>query len=278
MVTLRSRSTVVLGVLLVLSIGVGAEEPASWYKAYEEGIRLLQQGKAAGARASLELALELRSTEGLRIATTPGRYLDYVPHVYLSVAAHMTGDVAEARRQLRLAEQSGIALESEAGRSLLESMRHLLGEEQAVAIPAREGYREFERKPVVLSSDEFEVLRRNVANRCGLPSETSVSLSPWYFHYELGLELARRGDPQRALDSLLEATERRPEPRRQARMYGMWFIDYTPYFQIAKVHAELQNYACARDAMEISERLGELRPDSPLYSEWQELSRFFDRQ
>ena len=55
--------------------------------------------------------------------------------------------------------------------------------------------------------------------------------------------------------------DRRPDPQRKARLYGMWFMDYLPYLQIARAHAQLGNRECALDALRLSEELGEVLPD-----------------
>jgi hypothetical protein len=68
----------------------------------------------------------------------------------------------------------------------------------------------------------------------------------------------KRGDPQRALDALVAATDRRSLPQRGARMYGMWFTDYHPYLEIAAAHVQLGNWSCAFDALSLSRQLGEV--------------------
>lgn len=133
------------------------------------------------------------------------------------------------------------------------------------------GYRDFEPQPPVLSDEQLQEVEREVLRRCGLDGATPARQAPWYFHYELGLELARRGDPQRALDALLEATERREASKRGARMYGMWFTDYLPYFQIARLHVVLGNWSCAADALRRSEEEGEVSPETREYPELLEL-------
>jgi hypothetical protein len=84
-----------------------------------------------------------------------------------------------------------------------------------------------------------------------------------YARYELALELERKGDYPRALQQLIDAVSLRPNPQRRARMYGMWLIDYYPYFHIAREHVRLENWACARNAIEISQRLGEIPTGEP---------------
>jgi hypothetical protein len=137
--------------------------------------------------------------------------------------------------------------------------------------PSARDYKSFERKPTVLSDAELNRLRGVVLSRCGLAPTTNPTSAPWYFHYELGLELERRGDPQRALDAFLEAATRKARPARMSRMYGMWFKDYTPYFEIAKVHVVLGNWQCAADALHASERTEEVGKGDQAYFEFQEL-------
>jgi hypothetical protein len=104
-------------------------------------------------------------------------------------------------------------------------------------------------------------IRREVLSRCRLPADSKAADAPWYFHYELGLSLlGDHGDPQRALDALIDSVDRRPEPQRKARLYGMWFLDYLPYIQIAKAHAQLGNRECALDALRLSQEMGEVSP------------------
>jgi hypothetical protein len=138
----------------------------------------------------------------------------------------------------------------------------------AVQVP---DYKVFKRKPTVLSDEELNRLRAVVLSRCGLAPATRPAESPWYVHYELGLELERRKDPQRALDAFLEAAARKARPARQSRMYGMWFRDYQPYFEIAKAHVALGNWHCAADALATSERSGEIGASDRGYLELQEL-------
>jgi hypothetical protein len=137
--------------------------------------------------------------------------------------------------------------------------------------PSQPTYKEFSRKPVSLTEDEFAKIRRRIARQCGLRPESDLSRAPWYFHYELALELARKADPQRALDALIEATAHRPWPERGARMYGVWFTDYLPYFQIARLHVQLGNWVCASDALRLSEEMREISKSDSESRELKEL-------
>lgn len=257
--------------LLVLSGAVEASSP-TWYERYERGLRLLEEGNAPEAREAFRAALALRPTEGLQVPTRPMQYLDYLPHLYLAISSQMLGEVEEARRHLQAAERSGMAERTEAGRPLLVAYQQLLRGELSRQYQ-RPRFSIYPERPTVLSEEEFESLKGEVLARCAIPPTSKLAQLPWYAHYELGVEVARRGDPQRALNLFIDAVSRRPNPQRRARMYGMWLIDYYPYFNIARSHLKLGNVECARDALEVSSKLREIVPAAPEYSEFLALQR-----
>lgn len=243
-----------------------ATASGTWYDHYERGVRLIEQGQAAAARAELESALAARPKEGLQVATRPQQYTDYLPHLYLAIANQMAGDVDAARKALARAEDSGVATRSEVGRPLLVAYELLLRGDNTGRM-ARPAYAVYTEKPPVLSEEDFNTLRNDVMTHCNLPRETKNADLPWYARYELALELERKGDYPRALRQLIDAVAVRPNPRRRARTYGMWLIDYYPYFHIAREHMRLENWECAQNAMEISQRLAEIPTDAPEINE-----------
>lgn len=252
--------------LLLILVAVPAF-PATWYEQYEEGVRLVEQGKATQARPLLEAALAARGQESLQTPTRAQQYIDYLPHLYLAIANQMTGDLAAARKQLAMAEDSGMAAKSEVGRPLLVAYEILLRGDTNVR------FDKYTAKPPVLTEAEFSRLRGDVLKECNLPPDTKSSESPWYANYEIGIELERKGDYPRALTHFIDAVERRPNPQKQARMYGMWLIDYYPYFHIARSHVRLGNWECAKSALEISQRLNEVPNGSPEMAEYLSMER-----
>lgn len=258
--------------LALLLLAAPAASAATWYDHYEKGVRLIEQGNAAAAKTSLEAALAERSQEGLQVPSRPQQYLDYLPHLYLAIASQMTGDMEAARKQLALAETSGMAAKSEVGRPLLVAYQLLLRGGNTTKFTM------FEAKPPVLTEEEFALLRNDVLSKCDLPLDTKLSEAPWYANYELGLALERKGDYPRALTHFIEAVAHRPNPQKQARMYGMWLIDYYPYFHIARSHVRLENWQCAKNALDISQRLGEVPNNAPELSELLSLQKMTEQK
>lgn len=105
--------------------------------------------------------------------------------------------------------------------------------------------------PMSLTPQAAEALRRKVLVECGLP-ETQRDNLPWYFHFEYGRELLDAGDARRAVVQLTQSVDMNPDPGAEQRIYGMWYIDYLPYYQLAQAHARLGNWPCAANALRLS--------------------------
>ena len=263
-------------ILLAVVLAAGTAQLA-WYESYEQGVRLIEQGKGAEAIPLLESALAARSAEALQIPARSHQYIDYLPHLYLAIAKQMSGDIDAARKHLATAETSGVASKSEVGRPLLIAYQLLLRGDTNVR-SARPAFATYSDKKPLLTEEEFHTLRNDVLTRCDLPADTNLRSAPWYANYELGLELERKGDFPRALQHFIDAVSTRPNPQRQARMYGMWLVDYYPYFHIARSHARLENWECAKNALEISHRLSELPRNAPELNEFMSLQRETERR
>ncbi len=262
-------------VMLVAANAVASGLP--WYSHYDRGLALIDEGKAAEAVIEFEEAIAKRSKPGTAVRVYSNRYIVYVPHLYLAIAAQMSGDMDKAKSSLENAKQLGVAGETEVGKTLIPAYEVLLARAGPTSVAKtddtenRGNYRAFEDKEEVLSEDEYDELRQQVEERCGLIGTSERSKMAWYFHYEMGLALAGRDDPQRALESLISAVDRRPASQRDARMYGMWFTDYLPYFQIARAHTALSNWECALDALEVSRKMGEIDEDDEEYAEFRKM-------
>lgn len=250
----------ILAVVLLLATPSG-----TWFEHYDRGLRLIEQGQGPAAREELQAAFALRKEERLQVATRPQEYIDYLPHLYLAIANQMAGDVEAARSHLARAEDTGIAAKSEVGRPLLVAYELLLRGDNTGRY-SRPAYAVYASRPPVISDAEFKQLRQDVMTKCNVAPDTTKA--PWYARYELGLELERKGDYSRALAEMIDAVALRPNPQQRARMYGMWLIDYYPYFHIARSHVRLENWQCARNALDISQRVNEIPPSAPEFQEF----------
>ena len=279
-----SSRALAAGAIALALIGAGASaqpapgrsaEELPWHEHYELALRAIEERQAAAAIAHLEEALVQRPVPELRAPTTGVRYVDYVPYAYLAVAHYLAGDLEASRINLDRSKRAGAVLGSDEGARLVSAYETLLERRATGSGSERTGaprsFREYDPPPPTLSEQEAERIRNEVAMRCGVTRASSRL--PWYYYYELGLALRSRGDSSHALEALIEATDRRPVPKQRAFMYGMWFIDYLPYFEIAKLHCELGNLECARDALLLSEAYGEAGTSKQVQVDLQELKR-----
>lgn len=262
---------VLLGVLGISAAVAFAAAP--WYVSYERGLEAFRKGDQETARAEFEEALASRPQEGLHVPTDGLHSVDYLPHLYLAIACYHLGDLEAASDQVAAARRSGVAAGSSVGGPLLDHYEMLIrsgtllpatvhhkDDAQPPVVTAEEvaALQTANRQPGVLSKKEMAQVTRETLTRCGVPPDTGVDKAPWYFHYEMGLTMAKKGDFQRAVDFLIAAAERKPMPDQAARMYGMWFTDYRPYLEIASNHALLGNWRCAVNALALSEKTGEV--------------------
>ncbi|MCS7312603.1 MAG: hypothetical protein NZ742_06785 [Acidobacteria bacterium] len=90
----------------------------------------------------------------------------------------------------------------------------------------------------------------------------------WYYYYELGLQRLRDGNAQAAVENLLQAIEKGPEPGPRRRTYGTFFRDFYPYLYLAKAYLSLKRCPEATQAITMSVQRERINPGSPLYGEF----------
>lgn len=132
----------------------------------------------------------------------------------------------------------------------------LLAPACALAAPPAEQSDSRVLQSISLQPEAANALRRKVLIQCGIDPNRYVL--PWYFHFEYGRSLLEMGDARRAVVELSQSIELKPESQPRKRTYGMWYLDYLPYFQLAEAHAMLQNWPCAENAMQLSRSMGEI--------------------
>lgn len=202
----------------------------------------------------------------------------YLPYVHLAAAQYESKQFAVARAALVQSQVYGIASTTEEGTRLLDSYG---GPIMKVALTPEEmryasSYITGQHQNYSLTPQEADRIRSKVMRRCAVSSDITDNNLPWYFHYEYGLDLIEAGDSQRAVEVLSIGASKRKESGRDRRMYGMWFIDYLPYYQIAVAHSKLGDWESAYDAIRTSRNFNEFSPDSSDYDDFVELEQLID--
>ncbi|MEM7708794.1 MAG: hypothetical protein AAF358_24800 [Pseudomonadota bacterium] len=244
---------------------------------YRYGLESLERGEFTAAVSAFEKAVADDPQPRLAVLA---KDVDYLPHLNLAVARHEAGDAKGAREALDRSAGLGVVRQSYLGRQVWDryALNIMATDSEMLAENQEADFRTFERRDFTLPDTEVTAIKRQVLRRCALTGKGPTDEMPWYFHYEFGLELMEAGDPQRALDELILAANLREDSKRNSRMYGMWFTNYLPYFQIAQAHSKLGNWQCAMDAMRISARQSEYSPVDPGYEQYSDLQKLIMRQ
>jgi len=236
--------------------------------AYQTGVAHFEQGDLEAATASF--------IKAIRMAPEPqAGNVEYLPYIYLSASRFRLGQIREARDALVQSQVYGVAAKTQAGQLLLDRyaaaiMSAPLDDEQYVSEPQSSPVTD---ESFLLDDDQVELIRAKVLRRCAVSSKVAQNKLPWYFHYEFGVDLLKAGDAKRAVDAFILGANVEQDPHRGKRMYGMWFIDYLPYYQIALARSKLGEWESARAAMLTSKNLGEFTPSDPDYESFSKLDQ-----
>jgi hypothetical protein len=130
----------------------------------------------------------------------------------------------------------------------------------------------------VVTDVELEIIRERVLKRCGLSSRLAENKLPWYFHYEFGMELIKEGAAAQAIEPLQMTANLKSESARGTRMYGMWFVNYLPYYQMSLAYSELGEWELAWDALQMSEQLVEFSPGDFEYDKFESLKSLIEQK
>lgn len=279
-----------LGVLLsVLAYTAQAETFSNYQEVYRNGLAQLQRGETRAAFESFYQAISLESTP------RPGPDA-YLPYVNLSIALFESGQTRAARDALIQSQVYGVAANTDEGRALLDryaanimsapldnSKMALLAPVKPTAKTAGPATAEPKSIPntpdtvavATAASVEADVIADNdsTVKRCAATINRSDDKLPWFFYYQCGVELMKAGNAEMAVSAFEMGANAHEDPRRGKRMYGMWFIDYLPYYQMALAHSQLGNWESANAAIKSSETYGEFSPGDPDYGSFSALDR-----
>ena len=253
----------------IMSTNINASElPCDLH--YATALDFMSNGKYVEASQELEQAIRLAPTPTL---SNP----EYLPYIQLAVASFKAERFSSARQALIQSQIHGFATKSDTGVKLINKYAANI----MTAPPSNDvellpqmsvaSFMDVNQGEYIISEENAELIRSAVLRRCAVSSKLDSNKLPWYFHYEYGVDLMEAGDPQRALETLVLGANIREESKRNKRMYGMWFIDYLPYYQIALAHSKLGNWESAYDAIQTSVNFGEFQPGDRDYESFSEL-------
>lgn len=260
---------VILGMLLAtLANAAEGETPYSYQEEYLAGIEYFEQGRLRAASDSFR--------ESIRLSPSPRVGPDeYIPYIYLSATQFEMGNTLEARDALIQSQVHGAAPKTDTGKLLLgryaaDIMSAPLSSPKFVSVSVDDSP-DKNAAPELMSQSIEESTPAKILKRC--TNAAKMEELPWYFHYKCGVDLMKAGDAQRAVESFSMGANVREDSARSKRMYGMWYIDYLPYYQIALAQSQLGDWESARAAIIRSNKFGEFSPMDPDYSSFLELDQ-----
>jgi tetratricopeptide (TPR) repeat protein len=250
-----------------------AGEPV-WRVNYSKGMQFISEQKYEDGIAYLKMAVADKPIS--EIVKDSSGTLEYLPYLQLGISYYHIGKTQLAEEFLNLENSLSAISMSKAGQDLMKDYRDKLSRSASNDPVAEQGIREFQKKPYVLSEQEVQRMKEDIRQRCNLPKADERTY-PWYYHYELGLMLKQKSDWQRALDSFISALDFRDRPQRFSRIYGMWFIDYYPYYNIGLAHYHLRNWKCADESFRLSQMFEDLPSSSSEQKLMQEMKSEVER-
>ena len=262
------------GVLAVFANPVQADTFSPCQVAYLSGLEFFEQGKYQEASDSFFESITLDPEPDAELA-------EYIPYLFLAVSRYEAGHTREARDALIQSQVYGVAAETETGKGLLnlyaaQIMSAPLDGPELVMQPQSSPVASADRS-YSISENEAQIIRAQVLRRCALSSKVADNKLPWYFHYEYGRNLMEAGDSERAIEAFTMGANLKEDPRRDKRMYGMWYVDYLPYYQIALAPSKLGEWESAQHAIQTSENFGEFSPSDPDYEAFTSLEQLIEK-
>lgn len=98
-------------------------------------------------------------------------------------------------------------------------------------------------------------------------------LAPWYVSYQRGVQAMVNDQWEEATGLFEKALQEREPTGTSNRTYGMWQVDYVPYYNLAVCYFYLGRDAEALAALKQSDSLQELPPDSTMRLKSQRIRR-----
>ena len=99
---------------------------------------------------------------------------------------------------------------------------------------------------------------------------SSLAAMEWYAHYTKAVKAFESKDWQETIRQIQEGLKEKPEPKVKARMTGIDFVDYLPYYYMGASYYNLGNFEQAQSAFNKSLDFGEIKKVGNLYSDLQQ--------
>lgn len=250
------NKTLIIIFLLFFSVASFAGGPP-WRSNYETALKLISEGKYEDSLSYLKMSIADKPVS--QIVRDRYETFEYLPYLQTAICYYHLGKRELAAEHLDLEKNLPAIRESSKGKKLMEEYSAKLASPSSSNSSDMdlEAIRQFEKRPYLLTDIEVQKMKEDIRSQCALPKADERSY-PWYYHYELGIALTKKNDWQRALDSFLEALDHRDKPNRFSRTYGVWFVDYYPYYNIGMAHYHLQNWKCAVSSFRLSRMLEDI--------------------
>lgn len=98
---------------------------------------------------------------------------------------------------------------------------------------------------------------------------SSLAAMEWYVHYTKAIKAFESKDWPETIRQIQEGLKDKPEPKIRARMTGIDFVDYLPYYYLGASYYNLGNFEQAQAAFKKSLDFGEIKKVGNLYNDLQ---------
>jgi tetratricopeptide (TPR) repeat protein len=261
-------------IVLFASFAMASQDVPSWRSNYNKALQLIAQAKYQDGVDYLRMAAADKPIS--EILEDPDGKLEYLPYLQLGICYSQLGKQQLAMEFFDLEDALPAIRQSTEAQALLKEYRSKISTRQPTGTQAQKSIRDYQRKGYLLPDAEVIQMKEDIRKQCKLP-KTDEHQYPWYYHYELGLALQKKSDWQRALDSFINALDDRDRPQKFSRIYGMWFIDYYPYYYIGLAHYNLGNWKCADSSFLLSQMMEDIPRDSDEFRNLVELKADADK-
>lgn len=285
-----------ISIILAASFFMISAAPADnqWQKDYNLGLENLEKQDLISALYFIDKALNANDSPALDVPGDGGKKFDYLPYYHLGIIYYKMGKYPIALSSFDLSERYGMIKHRPVLYENLKKYRLFVNNKlilqvsetppqisktEEAQIEARKKYLEEEYEETIpekkydfaaqLKGREEHLLHA-VRKELGLPNEP-IGIYPWYFYYERAIKYLEEKQWRDAMLYLSETLLRKPEPKKNARRYGVWFKDYTPYLYLAYVSMQLDNSTIAKEAFQLSQAYGVADNNDPIYvkiKEW----------